>query len=383
MQTGPIPIRLVLFFTSGVSLRKWDSLGMFDREVALYQRLQRQGVEVTFVTYGDAREQEYRARLPGIRICCNRWGLPSHIYERLIPILHPRALGRAQLYKTNQIPGGPAALASSRLYGKPLIARCGYMWSEFMGRRHGPNAHATFRSQAMEWQMFGGADRVVVTTDAMRQSVVGRQPWLADNIRVVPNYVDTELFCPGDPQEVIPNHLCYIGRLDEAQKNLLALVEAVDGLDVTLDLIGEGIGRPTLEKAAARNPRIRLIGGRPHSALPEHLRRAALFVLPSHYEGHPKTLIEAMACGVPIVATDVPGIREVVRHGETAALCSPQADALRIRIAAVLADADLRKRMGRGAREYAVQHYSLDRIVARELAIYRELVQNSSPGRRG
>jgi len=207
------PIHLVLFFTSGMSLRRWDELGMFDREVALYQRLQRQGVEVTFVTYGDVRDHKYAARLPSIRICCNRWGLPSHIYERLIPILHPRALGRAHLYKTNQVPGAPAALASSRLHGKPLIARCGYMWSEFMQRHHCSSAPATRRSRAIEWQVFGGAASVVVTTDAMRHRIVGRQPWLSDRIRVVPNYVDTEAFCPGDPQEVLPNHLCYIKRI--------------------------------------------------------------------------------------------------------------------------------------------------------------------------
>lgn len=144
------PIRLVLFFTSGVSLQKWDELGMLSREVALYQRLQRLGVEVTFVTYGDAGDRQYNARLPGIRICCNTGGLPRHVYERLLPLLHLRALRRANLFKTNQTEGGAAALASARLHNKPLIARCGYMWSEFMQRRHGPNAAATRRSEATE-----------------------------------------------------------------------------------------------------------------------------------------------------------------------------------------------------------------------------------------
>ena len=45
--------RLVLFFTSGVSLRTWDEVGMFEREVAIYRRLQKHGVELSFVTYGD------------------------------------------------------------------------------------------------------------------------------------------------------------------------------------------------------------------------------------------------------------------------------------------------------------------------------------------
>ena len=77
---------LALFFTSGVSLQVWDRLGMFDREVALYRRLQQQGIEISFVTYGNHRDLAYRDRLPGIRILCNRWNFPRAIYERLIPV---------------------------------------------------------------------------------------------------------------------------------------------------------------------------------------------------------------------------------------------------------------------------------------------------------
>jgi glycosyltransferase involved in cell wall biosynthesis len=144
-----------------------------------------------------------------------------------------------------------------------------------------------------------------------------------------------------------------------------------------VDLIGEGPLRPTLELEAARNPRLRLLGGRPHGELPEHLRRAAIYVLPSLYEGHPKTLIEAMACGRPVVTTNVPGIREIVRDGETGALCAPDVLSLRARIADVLRDAKLRERLGCGARAFAVAHYSLERIIDQELFLYRELVQSA------
>src|SRR5215211_5279138 len=60
---------------------------MFDREVALYQRLQERGVQVTFVTYGDSRDLKYTERLPGINILCNRWKKLSHPrYERWLPL---------------------------------------------------------------------------------------------------------------------------------------------------------------------------------------------------------------------------------------------------------------------------------------------------------
>ena len=94
-------IRLVLFFTRGVSLHTWDKIGMFEREVALYRQLQEYGVQVSFVTYGDAKDLSYANQIPGIRILCNRWRLPTRYYERWVTILHARHLLRADVYKTN------------------------------------------------------------------------------------------------------------------------------------------------------------------------------------------------------------------------------------------------------------------------------------------
>jgi hypothetical protein len=68
-----IEVRLVLFFTRGVSLKTWDDVGMLEREVALYRALRPNLRDITFVTYGDARDLQYAGRLDGIQILCNRW----------------------------------------------------------------------------------------------------------------------------------------------------------------------------------------------------------------------------------------------------------------------------------------------------------------------
>src|SRR5829696_8131604 len=95
---------------------------MFDREVALYQRLQERGVQVTFVTYGDSRDLKYTERLPGINILCNRWKkLPHPMYERLLPLLHAPFLRRCDIVKTNQTLGSEPALRSARFWGKPPL----------------------------------------------------------------------------------------------------------------------------------------------------------------------------------------------------------------------------------------------------------------------
>jgi glycosyltransferase involved in cell wall biosynthesis len=99
-----------------------------------------------------------------------------------------------------------------------------------------------------------------------------------------------------------------------------------------------------------------------------------VFILPSHFEGHPKTLIEAMACGLPVIGADTPGINNLIRHGETGFLCGTEPEQIREAIVSVLGDAGLRQRLGRNARDEAMATFSLDAIVQKELAVLEEAV---------
>jgi len=106
-------------------------------------------------------------------------------------------------------------------------------------------------------------------------------------------------------------------------------------------------------------------------------RRAAIAMLPSTYgEGVPKALLEAAACGRPLIAADVPGAREAIRPGVTGLLVPPHdIDALAEAIAALAADPQRRARMGRAGRQLVERHFA-DEIVAREtLALYRAGLQ--------
>jgi glycosyltransferase involved in cell wall biosynthesis len=106
-------------------------------------------------------------------------------------------------------------------------------------------------------------------------------------------------------------------------------------------------------------------------------RRAAIAVLPSTYgEGVPKALLEAAACGRPLIAADVPGCREAIRPGETGLLVPPHdVEALAAAIAELAADPQRRAAMGRAGRQLVERHFG-DEIVAREtLALYRAGLQ--------
>jgi glycosyltransferase involved in cell wall biosynthesis len=110
--------------------------------------------------------------------------------------------------------------------------------------------------------------------------------------------------------------------------------------------------------------------------MPEVFARSHIVCLPSFYgEGVPKVLIEAAACGQPIITTDTPGCREIVRNGENGILV-PVKDylALADAIQRLIENPELRKRMGLRGREIAVNEFSIEKVVQETLAVYMELM---------
>ena len=103
-----------------------------------------------------------------------------------------------------------------------------------------------------------------------------------------------------------------------------------------------------------------------------------VFVLPSYREGTPVTVLEAMAMGLPVVATDVAGCREAVVSGETGFLVPPRnVDELVGAIQKLVEDPALRRRMGQAGRARVVQHFAVERVVEQYLDLYVELLSKS------
>ena len=108
--------------------------------------------------------------------------------------------------------------------------------------------------------------------------------------------------------------------------------------------------------------------------MPEQLRDVDVFVLPSYREGVPRVLLEAAACGVSVVTTDVPGCREVVIHGETGLLVPPRDNqALAQAIEVLINDQELRYQMGKNARKFVEKKFDIRLITQKYLEIYRSL----------
>ena len=157
--------------------------------------------------------------------------------------------------------------------------------------------------------------------------------------RVVPNAVDTDLFAPGEPRPG-PARMIVVASLQPA-KGIPQLLEALRDLpgDAAVDIVGDGPQRHEYEEAARSAglaERITFHGYRPKAAVAELMRSASFLVLPSLGENLPVAVLEAMACGLPVVATRVGGVPELVDHENGLLVEAGSADALRAGIERML-----------------------------------------------
>ncbi len=183
----------------------------------------------------------------------------------------------------------------------------------------------------------------------------------ADHLHIVHCGVDPARY-PDDPERAAPSdvdfRVCFVGRLDHV-KGVSLLIDAVAelkeaGLRVGADLVGDGPDRTRLERSVAQSglsEQITFHGALSQQEVAEILTQVQAFVLPSFAEGVPVVLMEAQAASLPVIASQVGGITELVSHRETGLVIAPgHMDQLVEAIRELAHDPQLRHRLGRAGR---------------------------------
>ncbi len=220
--------------------------------------------------------------------------------------------------------------------------------------------------ESILWRL---TDRLVCNANSLRAHVIKRHGVNPKIVDVVPNGVDADYFTPDlscrDPRPTV----VFIGRL-VWQKDPFLLIEAFRLLrklvsNARLILIGQGyLNSIVHQKVAASglSEHIELIPGA--SDIRPFLRQGWLFVLPSVSEGFPNVIIEAMSCGLPVVATSVGGIPEIIEQGVNGLLVQRRSPELIAQaMARILLDDETRNLMGRRAREIAIERFPLEHMI--------------------
>jgi glycosyltransferase involved in cell wall biosynthesis len=277
-------------------------------------------------------------------------------------------------------------LLTASLYGRfaAILARVPIViGTEVNIYEHKRSAHAM-----AERLLMGATDRVVVSAESVRDFYVKQVHADPSKIDVIYNAVDfTQAHSTVSRLEMraslaIPANARVAGviaRLTE-QKGHQYLFEALashPGLeDVHVLVVGGGDQRDALGRdvdVKGLSARVHFLGAR--RDLGNLLAAMDVFVLPSLWEGLPLSLVLAMGAGVPVVATAVAGIPEVVDEGRTGLLVPPRdATALGTALARLLSDSDLRRQMGADARDAVLPRFGIDRYVGSMVALYDRLL---------
>jgi glycosyltransferase involved in cell wall biosynthesis len=232
-------------------------------------------------------------------------------------------------------------------------------------------------------RIWKGAEKVIALSGALADLARNTLPDL--DYGVIPNGVDELQFSPPETRKDSSSlQLVTVARLLE-RKGIQVIIQACaqpEKLPVELSIVGTGPYEEELRdyvKAFGMEDRVRFLGYVSNHELPMLYERMDAFVLPSETESFGLVFTEAMSCGLPILASDIGGIPETVRHGIDGLLCPPgHPELLRHNIEAMIANRDSRIRMGQAGRQRVLDHYTWHRIAAQYLDTYTSVLSSAS-----
>jgi N-acetyl-alpha-D-glucosaminyl L-malate synthase BshA len=203
-------------------------------------------------------------------------------------------------------------------------------------------------------------------------------------VRVIHNFVDTELFRPAaEPRDADgPANIVHVSNFRPVKRVpwlLRAFALAAAGNDARLTLVGDGPDMGAARACVAEldlGERVSFLGER--DALPELLASADVFALSSAEESFGLSALEAMSCATPVVATRVGGVAEVVEDGRQGLLAEAQdLEGFAERLRRLIVDRPLARRLGAAARVRAVERFERHRVVEQYESLYRELLRRT------
>lgn len=289
---------------------------------------------------------------------------------------HLKLAGQADVFHAHTFACGLPAMISRKRFARPYVLTL--HTSHFLMRADSAAWQPVFRS------IIKAADYLLATSEEIRDVASDLYPH--PRSEVMTNAVDTERFAPGnglgqrDPDA--PRRLVVPRRLfpkNGVEYFVRAMPLIASEVDVQARIVGDGPERGKLEALAAElgiGQRVEFLGARSNAEMPGLLRQAEVAVIPSLMEATSIAALEAMSCGLPVAASAVGGLPEIIdddvgalfRPGDPAALAGALVGLLR---RPNLAD------LGREGRRRVVENWSMKRMVKRHLEIYSELIDEA------
>ncbi len=281
-----------------------------------------------------------------------------------------------------------AGISFKRYLQKPMVLT---VHSTEVGRAQGLHSADSFSIDGIEWWATYEADKVIVCSQSMKSEICGHfnLPW--DKVDVIPNAIDPTMYhTSADRGSVRQRYgvgwgekliLC-VGRL-VPQKGIEYFIRAIPNIinrypEAKFVLVGEGWSRDFLEseaRATAHRRKIRFTGFVPDREVIDLMTSADVLVVPSVYEPFGIVALEGMATGVPVVASQVGGLSEVIEHNRTGIFVYPRSpESITWGIDRVLSDPDHARWLTVNAKDKLHKAYSWEAVAMKTVEVYRKLV---------
>lgn len=368
-------MQIILYLDQGTSLSLYNRIGTLDREMAIYRKLIKRGHSVTILSWSKGEDSELLEQIAPIKVIQNTSRLPNRLWM-LHQLLKLRRKKKSDMIVlTNQLFGAYLAAFVKLFVGYKLIVRFGYLTSENFRSSDGQYSKNHLKSLINEFFSLLIADHIITTSEKITETLTRRLPWIKSKIDIVPNYVDKDIFFPNKKDSDSENFsIVSTGRLSK-EKRYPLLIKALSKLtNVELSIIGEGPDKPALQELAKKCAvPVKFLGTIPNSELPHIYNISDMFILCSEYEGHPKALIEAMSCAMPIIATNVRGINDVLIDNKTGKLVEADVEILAAEIKKLIDSPELRNKFGSASAIYS-NKYSLSKYTKSFEVIFQRVI---------
>ena len=318
-------MKILVLFTYKNSLSTWKSSGIVNRELSYYNYLsENNSVKYTFLTFGDNSEHQYLKNYQNLSV------IPIYEYIKKsdrnfklflrtlkLPFLIKEELKDISLIKTNQLNGSWIAILLKLITKKPLLIRTGYDALVF-NIKDKKSLFKKILYYLLTQVSLIFSDLYTVTSKDDFEFIKKKYFFNKTKLKIRPNWVVVNQNMKYENRDNL--RIITVGRLVK-QKNYSYLIKEFSNSNHTIDIVGDGPEKIKLENLAKTlNTKINFLGSLPHNDLMNILSSTKYFISTSLFEGNSKVLLEALASGCLVFATDIENNSEIIKHEQTGIL---------------------------------------------------------------
>jgi glycosyltransferase involved in cell wall biosynthesis len=368
-------MKIAVLLTFDQSLVNWKVNGHLDREIFYYKELYKKyKIKTTFISYGPDSENNLISKYKYLNVISvgSKLGFKKSFFYRFVISFFlfffiKKDLKNINIIRTNQLWGSWVLLLFKFLSKKKILIRCGYEPNQNLELEKGFTSHKLFYF-IFSFISYRLSNHIIVTTLDIKK-YIKKKFKLIKKISVIPNFINIKNFRSYNIKK-IENKILFIGR-NSKEKNLSFLLNSIKELDIQLDILGPGYNLSQIQFLSKKYKiKINYLGILPNYRMPKVYNKYNIYVSTSDYEGNPKTILEAMACGCIVIARNTQGSNSIILNRNNGYLVN---NILQLRKLITKNIIKKNNKIKINAINYIKKNHSIDVVSSKEFTILKNL----------